>query len=39
MVLVGLHIAYLVLFKHNLARFMVFLAAPKAAVVKTDRTI
>ena len=39
MVLVGLHIAYLLLFKRNLARFMVFLATPKAAVVKTDRTI
>lgn len=32
--LVGMHIAYLLLFKRNLARFMLFLATPK--VVKPD---
>ena len=35
-VLVGMHIAYLLLFKRNLARFMLFLAPPKAGVVKPD---
>jgi len=38
MLLVGLHIAYLLLLKRNLARFMLFPAAPKAGVIKTDRT-
>lgn len=29
MVLIGLHVAYLLFFKRNLARFMLFLGAPK----------
>lgn len=37
-VLVGMHIAYLLLFKRSLARFMLFLSAPKAGVEKTGRT-
>jgi len=35
-VLVGMHIAYLLLFKRNLARFMLFLTTPKVRVVKPD---
>jgi cytochrome b len=38
MVLVGMHIAYLLLFKRSLARFMLFLSAPKAGVEKGERT-
>jgi cytochrome b len=38
MIIVGLHVAYLFLFKRPLARFMLFLAAPNSRQVKTDRT-
>lgn len=37
-VLVGLHVAYLLLFKRNLARFMLFFATAKPGVVKIERT-
>jgi 3-ketosteroid 9alpha-monooxygenase subunit B len=37
MLLVGLHVAYLLLFKRSLARFMLFLAPPRAPVVLPPR--
>jgi hypothetical protein len=38
MIIVGLHVAYLFLFKRPLARFMLFLAGPNSRQAKTDRT-
>lgn len=38
MIIVGLHVAYLFLFKRPLARFMLFLVAPNSRQVKTERT-
>ncbi|WP_146422652.1 hypothetical protein [Humitalea rosea] len=37
MMIVGLHVAYLFLFKRPLARFMLFIAAPKPRGVAPDR--
>ena len=37
MIIVGLHIAYLFLFKRPLARFMLFIASPKPRDVPPDR--
>lgn len=37
MIIVGLHVAYLVLFKRPLARFMLFIATPKAREAVPDR--
>jgi cytochrome b len=38
MLIVGLHVAYLLLFKRPLARFMLFLAAPNSRQIKPGRT-
>ena len=38
MLIVGLHVAYLLLFKRPLARFMLFLAAPNSRLIKPGRT-
>ena len=38
MLIVGLHVAYLLLFKRPLARFMLFLAAPNSRQTKPGRT-
>jgi hypothetical protein len=37
MLIVGLHVAYLFLFKRPLARFMLFIAAPKPPGAARDR--
>jgi cytochrome b len=37
MIIVGLHVAYLFLFKRPLARFMLFIATPKPGQVAPDR--
>jgi 3-ketosteroid 9alpha-monooxygenase subunit B len=37
MLIVGLHVAYLFLFKRPLARFMLFIAAPKPPGAAQDR--
>jgi cytochrome b len=37
MIIVGLHVAYLFLFKRPLARFMLFIATPKPQQVETGR--
>ncbi len=37
MIIVGLHVAYLFLFKRPLARFMLFIAAPKPREAAPDR--
>lgn len=37
MIIVGLHVAYLVLFKRPLARFMLFIATPKPREAAPDR--
>lgn len=37
MILVGLHVAYLFLFKRPLARFMLLIATPKPREAVTDR--
>ncbi|MCA3314862.1 MAG: cytochrome b/b6 domain-containing protein [Roseomonas sp.] len=38
MIIVGLHVAYLFLFKRPLARFMLFLAVPNSRQAKSDHT-
>jgi cytochrome b len=37
MIIVGLHVAYLALFKRPLARFMLYIAAPKPREAEQDR--
>jgi len=37
MIIVGLHVAYLFLFKRPLARFMLFIVTPKPRQVESDR--
>jgi cytochrome b len=37
MIIIGLHVAYLFLFKRRLARFMLFIAAPKPRAAAPDR--
>jgi 3-ketosteroid 9alpha-monooxygenase subunit B len=37
MIIVGLHVAYLFLFKRPLARFMLFIATPKPREAASDR--